>query len=105
MYILNIVPARELDRGAGFISTVWREGQGSLSYRKGETAEGVGIRKPVPGTAQNMRRTVTFVERYHCTAIVCIRIRWNRVRRFYTMDAPVTSVVHGFLLYKERMRK
>ena len=56
----------QLDRGAEFISTVWRKA-GKPPDGKGEAAEETGSPKSVSGTTQNMYRTVTYVERY----------RWN----------------------------
>lgn len=51
----------ELDRGAGFISSVRVKTAGKSSHVKGETAEEIGILKPVSGTVQNMHRTVTYM--------------------------------------------
>ena len=56
----------QLDRGAGFISSLHGPAEGSRDTVevKGNFAEGAGTPTPVSGTMQKMQRTVTHVERY-----------------------------------------
>ena len=52
------------DRGAEFISSPEKNGMTAIRL-KGETAEEIWpVRRKISGTSQNMRRTVTWVERY-----------------------------------------